>query len=126
MHCFNHPDTSAVGVCKHCGKAICRECITDLGFGLACKNLHEKDVEDVHLLVVRNVALQKKGDKGFTKYACVFLFGAPGLLFLLQGIFEGNDKFLIALGVVFIILAVMSLKMVSAKVPVREKASEGS
>ena len=27
MHCFKHEAVEAVGVCAHCGRAVCRDCI---------------------------------------------------------------------------------------------------
>jgi hypothetical protein len=59
MNCFYHQDHVAVGVCKSCGKGLCRECATDLGKGLACKGRCEEDVEGVIQLVERNVLLMK-------------------------------------------------------------------
>ena len=38
MECFTHNGKSAVGICKACGKAVCRTCAKDLGFGLACSD----------------------------------------------------------------------------------------
>ncbi len=37
MNCFNHDDVPAVGMCKSCGKGICRECLKEIPDGLACK-----------------------------------------------------------------------------------------
>jgi hypothetical protein len=38
MECFTHANTNAVGVCKNCGKAICRECAHDAGFAVTCSD----------------------------------------------------------------------------------------
>jgi hypothetical protein len=37
MNCFNHADVAAVGLCKFCQKALCKECVHDLSYGLACR-----------------------------------------------------------------------------------------
>jgi len=37
MDCFNHPDRSAVGICKSCGRGLCRDCAVDSPNGLSCK-----------------------------------------------------------------------------------------
>jgi hypothetical protein len=42
MNCFRHQDSSAVGLCKTCFKAVCPECAADVGNGLACKNSCEE------------------------------------------------------------------------------------
>jgi hypothetical protein len=44
MNCFRHQDSSAVGLCKTCFKAVCPECAADVGNGLACKNSCEEKV----------------------------------------------------------------------------------
>jgi hypothetical protein len=38
VKCFHHPSDDAVGLCKACGKGVCRACAVDLGEGLACAN----------------------------------------------------------------------------------------
>jgi hypothetical protein len=38
MECFSHPSSQAVGICKSCGKAVCRACAKDLGFAIACSD----------------------------------------------------------------------------------------
>ncbi|MBI9077325.1 MAG: hypothetical protein JEZ02_18095 [Desulfatibacillum sp.] len=44
MHCFNHQDTPAVGICQSCGKALCMECLAQVYNGLACKDSCEDRV----------------------------------------------------------------------------------
>jgi|SRR5208282_5939302 len=44
MNCFRHQNSSAVGLCKTCFKAVCPECAADVGDGLACKNSCEEKV----------------------------------------------------------------------------------
>jgi NAD(P)-dependent dehydrogenase (short-subunit alcohol dehydrogenase family) len=48
MECFSHPSSQAVGVCKGCGKAICRACAKDLGFAVACSDACAAESTDVH------------------------------------------------------------------------------
>lgn len=47
MKCFNHNEIDASGQCKHCYKGLCKKCVTDLGHGLACKGVHEAEVEKI-------------------------------------------------------------------------------
>ncbi len=66
MKCYNHPEENAVGLCKHCSKGLCKECLTDLSHGLACKNKHEAEVETLNELISRNQKLnfyEKKNKK---------------------------------------------------------------
>ena len=46
MKCFNHKSEDAVGLCKHCGKAICHDCLCVVSdAGIACKNTCEEKVK---------------------------------------------------------------------------------
>jgi hypothetical protein len=47
VRCFHHPDVDAVGLCKGCGKGVCRACAVDLGQGLACADSCEVEVRDL-------------------------------------------------------------------------------
>ena len=44
MKCFNHRELDAIAVCKHCGKAVCSQCLADTGEGVACRGLCENKV----------------------------------------------------------------------------------
>ncbi len=74
MNCFNHEDKTAVGVCKHCHKGICKECSEDLGYGIACKE-HISEVENIEKLVSRNIKVNSNLPKNttFTIYFYLFL-----------------------------------------------------
>lgn len=48
MECFAHQGSCAVGVCKACGKAVCRSCAIDVGVALACSQDCAKEAADVH------------------------------------------------------------------------------
>ena len=58
MRCFNHSDVRAVGLCKHCNKALCHECANDLGFSLACQGVHEQEVTAFNDMVKRAARAQ--------------------------------------------------------------------
>jgi hypothetical protein len=36
MNCFNHTDRPAIGICKSCGKGLCRECMAETRTALLC------------------------------------------------------------------------------------------
>lgn len=36
MQCYSHPAEFAIGVCKSCGKGVCRTCTIILPRGIAC------------------------------------------------------------------------------------------
>lgn len=54
MHCFNHADRPAVGICKSCNKGLCKECLTELPNGIACKASCEERVALLVRLVDNN------------------------------------------------------------------------
>ncbi len=37
MNCANHPDRERVAFCQHCGKAICQECVRNVGNSVFCE-----------------------------------------------------------------------------------------
>lgn len=42
MNCYYHPNTPAVATCRDCGKAICRDCVTEMTNGdLLCPSCLE-------------------------------------------------------------------------------------
>lgn len=53
MECFAHTGVNAVGVCRHCGKAICRGCAIDQGGGLACSEVCAKAVGEANQVAER-------------------------------------------------------------------------
>lgn len=48
MECFTHSAAPAVGVCKTCGKAVCRTCVIDSGMFVACSEVCAKEAADLH------------------------------------------------------------------------------
>lgn len=54
MNCYNHPEASAIGLCKVCSKGLCPECSVDLDHSLACKNKHEGKAESLDMIISTN------------------------------------------------------------------------
>lgn len=80
MKCFNHHELDAVGLCKHCQRALCEQCVTDLGHGLACKNRHEDDVEAINNLIENNKKTYEAQPKGSLIMPIFYVF--MGLVFV--------------------------------------------
>lgn len=57
MNCFVHNEVSAVGICKHCNKALCGSCAVDTGEGLACSGECESRVAEYAELLDRNLRI---------------------------------------------------------------------
>ena len=61
MNCYQHPNNSAVGICKTCFKAVCAECAVDVGNGLACKNSCEEKVRELNEMWERSAKIYGVG-----------------------------------------------------------------
>jgi hypothetical protein len=44
MKCFNHRELDAIAVCKHCGRAMCADCASEIEGMIACRNRCETAV----------------------------------------------------------------------------------
>lgn len=47
MECFEHQGAHAVGICRGCNKAVCRECAVVFPKGMACCAECEQDVKEL-------------------------------------------------------------------------------
>jgi hypothetical protein len=55
MNCFNHAESAAVGMCKHCCKGVCSVCVVDTGDGLACEGKCAEHVRTLNRLISNNM-----------------------------------------------------------------------
>lgn len=106
MRCFNH-QTDAIGICKHCQRALCAECCTDLGDGLACKGVHEEEVKHLNSLIQNSKRAYASLPKAssFGPIFNIFI----GLIFVYFGYQRGLDNFLFILGAGFVIFGLAAL-----------------
>lgn len=42
--CFNHPAIECIGVCRNCGRTLCRNCAAEVSGRLCCKGQCEKEI----------------------------------------------------------------------------------
>lgn len=111
MKCHNH-EMDAIGICKHCQRGLCKECSIDLGHGLACKGVHEADVEALNSLIDNNKRAYESGPKA-TLFGPIFnLF--MGFLFMFYGFDRGMNSLPFLLGVGFIVFGVVTFAYNSA------------
>ena len=106
MHCFNHP-VQAIGVCKHCQRALCKACCTDLGHGLACKDNHEAEVKHYNDLI-ENAKRTYESAPRTSYFLPIFLIGM-GAMFSYFGLKRGFDDFATIMGFGFIGFGIFSL-----------------
>ena len=111
MRCFNHSDVRAVGLCKHCNKALCHECANDLGFSLACRGRHEQEVTTFNGIVER--AARAQAATRSSKYLVPLLALVGGSFLIGYNLYTGHrgaglslwlGGFLIAYGLYLVIL----------------------
>ena len=84
MKCYRHPELEAVAVCRSCGRALCRDCVTEVGLSCSCKGRCESVVATMN-------DLMERGRTAYQKTSALQL---------------RNGIFIILLGIVFISLAV--------------------
>lgn len=107
MKCFNHSDVSAIGICKACGKGLCRDCLTDLGHGLACKNVHEERVQGFELINSQNIKAYTDASKNIFLLPAFFVF--MGMIFVGFALSEGKNftSFPVVMGLGFAFFGVL-------------------
>jgi len=76
MKCFTHRNSDAVAVCRSCGRALCPDCIAEVGLSCACKNRCEADVAKFN-------AMLTQGDGVPGRIAAAMPLGYDRLIFLL-------------------------------------------
>lgn len=107
MNCFNHSNINSIGLCKACNKGLCHECAVDLGHGIACKNKHEKDVEDLNMIVTQSTKIYTSASKNNLIAPIFYIF--MGLVFAGFGYFSrgGVTDLPFILGVGFIVFGIV-------------------
>ena len=105
MRCFNHPSIEAVGNCKSCHKGLCRGCVSDLGHGLACRGVHESEVELLNTIVSRSARIYSVTPKSL--YIGPTFLAFMGLLFIGYSFAEGSNTFglLFSMGAGFVVFS---------------------
>jgi len=103
MKCFNHPTVDAVGLCKSCSRALCRDCIGEVGKSCSCKDRCEADVASINDLLERGrTAYQKSSRNTFRSGLFTLLLGLAFLLIgLASPMASGPNYFLLIMGLLF-------------------------
>lgn len=112
MQCFRHPERAAVGICKHCQRGLCPDCVALVDDILACRDVHE---EDVAALTRKLTTEMLQADRVRSVYIrnCIF-YGLVGTVFAALGTiqlrFHGLQAvFLIAVGALQLYAATANL-----------------
>ena len=114
MNCYKHADQQAVGVCRECGKATCRECCDDTGHGIACSQTCAEQLRDSYQLRTR---MQQSFDIGGQPPmpASVITYAFFGLILLATGVYlsltrPGLDFLTFAMAAAFFVMAGVTYK----------------
>jgi hypothetical protein len=100
MNCYYHPNQPALGICKHCQRGLCTECIAEVDDSLACKDRHEEQVAGHNLLIGRNLLQAQRVGSVYRRNA-IFYF-LSGALFAGFGLYQYHYTGLQALFLLFI------------------------
>src|SRR4051812_16277812 len=106
MKCFTHRNNDAVAICRSCGRALCPDCVAEVGLSCACKNRCESDVKRSIELITRDRPVPIN-PAGFFGYDRVIFIMTMGLGFIGCGVYNfgshGVNWAFIALGMAFFI-----------------------
>ncbi|WP_156397980.1 hypothetical protein [Duganella sp. Root336D2] len=110
MECFEHSGSNSVGVCKACGKAVCRTCVVDAGVAIACSDRCAKEAADVHEMNQRGKKLYGIGTDRKNLPSGVVMWLLLGALFSGYGIYASlrsrePEWFLLLFGAVSFFIA---------------------
>jgi hypothetical protein len=86
MQCFYHPDRPALGICAHCQRGICAECLTLVEDRLACGGRHEEQVRAAYQVLRRNMVQGRRMGSGYIRNA--IFYGLVGALFAAFGVMQ--------------------------------------
>ena len=84
VKCFNHHESDALGVCKHCQKGICSKCVTLVDNSMSCKGACEKEVAAYNYMM--NKANRVYKNMGVRWNPSIFINGILGFIFLGYGL----------------------------------------
>lgn len=109
MQCYTHSDRAAAGICKACGKGVCRQCAIPVTRGLACSEECKPVVQALSRLQsasIRNLGMLSGQRLIQPLIAAIFL--GSGIYLLLT---EGNDFFtwfMLATGIVLTLAIILT------------------
>jgi hypothetical protein len=79
MQCYSHNSTSAVGICRACGKGLCPACAREIKVGIVCSDPCREFVETQTEMTERAKRVYSMGEHRQK-------FPGPALIFILMGV----------------------------------------
>lgn len=119
MKCFAHEDAPAIGICKACGRGVCRSCATVSTFSLACSDACEKEAGELNEMNAKAKRIYGIGNVKQVFPLVVLMWCLFALMFGGLGLFnwivrERVDGFLLIFGGVCAVLAIVSYRRAKA------------
>jgi hypothetical protein len=87
MHCYQHREHEAVGLCKHCSKAVCETCLIDTLNGLACSDYCAGEVKALFQITERAKRIYRIGKKRQLPSRGANVCYAIGLVLFVDGVY---------------------------------------
>ena len=112
MKCFSHRNSDAVAVCRSCGRALCSDCIAEVGLSCACINRCEADVAKFNEMLTRGrpEPVNPANLFGYDRVIFLMALGVGFVCFGLYGLCHSGDRhlnlFLAVFGVAFSIFGI--------------------
>lgn len=111
MKCYQHEEREPVGTCKHCHKAVCKDCAIDTGYGLACSESCVDEIKVLREMMGKNAQIYGIGSISRMPPTGVIMYGLFGVVFTAWGIYNSinRDKidiFTLILGIGFLFIGV--------------------
>lgn len=112
MKCYNHSAVDAVSVCKSCCRALCHDCVAEVGLSCSCRDRCEEDVQALNDLLERGRTAYQTSSAAYAgSGGMAAIIGILAILFAIYGLVtEGKRElslFLFVVGAAFAVYGVL-------------------
>ena len=94
MRCFDHQESEAVAVCKHCGKGLCPDCLIERQGIVSCNGLCERQVAMQLYVLEKSVQAYRGAAWTYKALTAICLLLMPAAM--LVGVFIALNSRLVA------------------------------
>ena len=138
MKCRTHLDNEAIGLCKHCHRFICEECLLDTGWGIVCSKACADELEVSRKIVADSEAAIAEHKTSTQIYMDALIANkkhhssmlGTWLLFFAASVVKstsyGDSDYAITFGVIFFVFILFSLLKIKINANAIQKLSNKS